>query len=192
MKALKFVFRSVIAVTFAFLCSSLSCDILDKVDDVSFDVKLTHTFNADEKTDSKGAPVPYSKVETLDATQNTDFNKYKSNIKEITVKSVTYVVSGYKADGKVLFSDGTAKFSALGVNASPFATAALEFKDIQEAATSGTVYTLNIDQTGLNAIATQLKDVSLVQITSSGILSKTPVAFSVLVTVECTAKASPL
>lgn len=188
---LKYSLRSAVFVAFAFFCSSLTCDLLGDATDVSLNVQLSHTFVVDENADSKGAPVSYSKIEVINADDNQDFKDIKSRIKDIEITKVSYMASDYEADGKVTFTDGKGSFSATEAGA-PFATANLEFQDVQTAASSGTIYTLNVNDTGLSEVAKNLKDLGKVYMKTSGTFSKTPVAFKVKVLLDCKITASPI
>ncbi|MFZ6000653.1 MAG: hypothetical protein ACOYW3_09090 [Bacteroidota bacterium] len=191
MKALNYTLRSAVFLAFAFFCSSLTCDMLGDATDVTLNVQLTHTFVVDERADSKGNPVSYSKVEVINADDNADFKEIKSRIKDITITKVTYSASDYAADGKVTFTNGKGSFSTTESGA-PFATANLEFQDIQTAASGGTVYTLALDDSGLSQVAKNLKDAGTVYMKASGTFSKTPVAFKVKVKLDCKVTASPV
>lgn len=189
MKILNVVLRSALFIGFAFMGSSLSCGLFDKVDDVTFNIELDHTFVINEQNDSNGQPVTYSAEDVIDATQNSEFAKYQDKIKEITITEVVYTVSDYSAPGSVTFSNGQGSFSA-NTGSAPFASASLAIQNIQ--ASVGGSFTLNLDQSGLNAIAQQLKDVKTVSMKVSGTLSSTPVAFKVPVTLKCKITANAL
>jgi hypothetical protein len=191
MKIVNYTLRSTVFVAFAFFCSSLTCDLLGDATDINLNVQLTHTFTVDENFDSKNAPVPYSKVEVIDADANADFKEIKARIKDIEITKITYKVSDYEADGKVALIDGKASFSTSETGQS-IGSAALALQDIQAAASSGEPLTLNFDASGLSQIADNLQSASKVYIKTSGTLSKTPVAFKVKVFLDCKVKASPV
>jgi hypothetical protein len=69
-----------------------SCDLLDKADDVSFDVTVPLTFLIDENADNPSG-MAYSDTQLLDATANSEVAKYASKIKEFKVNKVTYTIS---------------------------------------------------------------------------------------------------
>jgi len=183
--------RSLVFIGLALFGSAATCDILGDADDIKFDLTLTHTFVIDERLDSKGSPVAYAKVELIDATKDVDFNRYKDKITDIKVNSVGYSASDYSAPAKVNFSNGKASFYAPGTTTSPFATADLVFQDIQAAASTGQVFSLNFT-TGLDKVSSSLKDTKTLAIGASGTLSKTPVAVKVRVVVKCTVTAEVL
>lgn len=192
MKILRITMRAAMAVCILFLMSNASCELFDKVDDVTFNVVLEHPFVVDEQLNSNGSPVPYSDNEIVDAAKvSSEFAQYKDKIQNITVNKITYVVSDYAAPNgaTVTFSNGQLGFSAESSSASSI-VASLAFQDIQAA--QGTEHTLNINQAGLDEIAAILKDNKIVRLFSSGTLSSTPVAFKVRVKLDCTLTADAL
>lgn len=166
------------------------CSLFEKVDDVTFDVEITHTFVIDENMDSQGNPVSYSDVDAIDPKTNSDFNKYKDKIKEITVNKITYTVSDYEADGAVSFTNGTGKFKATASGTTALGSAGISFQNIQ--ASVGGNFELTYAVSDLNAIANHLEKVEPVYFEVAGTFSKTPVAFKVPVTIHCTIKADAL
>jgi hypothetical protein len=181
--------RAAMAVCVIFLMSNASCELFDKVDDITFNVVLEHPFIVDEDFDSNGEERAYSDLQIVNAADvNQEFNKYKDKFKSITVNKITYVVSDYVADGTVLFNDGKLGFSAQGATAKQLAE--LAFVNIQTAV--GTEWTLPINQAGLDEVAHILKDDKIVVMHSVGKFSSTPVAFKVLVKLDCTVTADAL
>jgi hypothetical protein len=168
------------------LISSLSgCDLFDKVDDINIDIELTHEFVINEEFDSDGDPVPYVSIGVIDATQDSDFNKYKDKIKEIKINSITYTVTDYTVgDAGINFSSGMGSFFATGSTTNAIASAAIGFQNIQSAV--GQTFTLDYNTQGLEAIAAELQSVNKIDFHVAGILSETPVAFKVPVTIHCT------
>src|ERR1044071_4221725 len=109
MKKTSMIGRLAVAVCFALVVSS--CDWFDKVDDVTFDVTLSHTFHIDQV--AAGDDVVYQVEELLDAASvDSDFDKYKDNIKSIAVSGVTYEIQNCTTAG-VIFTDGTVAYSAV-------------------------------------------------------------------------------
>jgi hypothetical protein len=188
MKTVQLVLRSAMAVCFAFVMSSASCDLFDKVDDVSFDIELSHTFNVDETV--IGGSKTYSKVEILDAAKlNSDFNKYKDKIKSITVTGVTYEVSNYTTAKSVIFTNGKIGFSSsTGTSASSVASLGVE--DVKAAV--GQVKNLAYNQAALDEISTTIKNDKKANIYLNGTFSETPVKFDVKVIVKATLVADAL
>lgn len=179
MKTVSVLLRSAMAVCFAFVMSSASCDLFDKVDDVTLEVELEHIFHVNETLDQTG--VTYGHVEILDAADvNSDFEKYKDKIQSVTVNSVTYEIMNVTV-GTPIFTNGNIGFSAANAT-SASSVASLGVENIKAA--EGQVKNLPFDQAGLNTIGTLLKDDKTVNIYLSGTFSKTPVKFDVKVKVK--------
>lgn len=190
MKIFNVLLRSALFVGFAFLGSSLSCDLFDKVDDVTFNIEIEHTFVVDENFDSDGQPVEYLSADIIDATQNAEFNKYKDKIKDIKVTAVTYSVTDYSSPTNVTFSNGLGSFSAVAGGASGSASAVLGFQDIPGSV--GGNYSLDYSTSDLQNIASNLKDFNQVSFQVSGTFSESPVAFKIPVVLHCTITADAL
>ncbi len=188
MKIFNVLLRSALFVGFAFMGSSLSCDLFDKVDDVTFDVEISHVFVIDENFDSQGSSVTYLDSDIIDPTQNDEFNKYKDKIKDLTINSVTYSVENFDpGSAGTSFTNGMGTFLASAGGASADASAVLGFTTIP-----GAAGTLNYTVSDLQAIAQQLKDLNSVEFQVSGTFDQTPVAFNVVVVLDCTIKADAL
>ena len=191
MKIFNIMLRSALFIGFAFLGSSLSCDLFDKADDITFDVEIKHTFVIDENFDSNGNPVSYFDSDLIDPNQNDEFAKYKDKIKELTINEVTYTVTNYDPSSSgTLFTNGMGSFSASAGTGSAFASAALGFQNIPGSV--GGSYSLDYSTSDLQQIAQNLKDLQAVYFQVSGTFDSTPVAFSVPVTLHCTIKADAL
>ena len=166
------------------------CDLFEKVDDVTIEIEIQHTFEITEDFDSDGEPVSYSDIGTIDATKDADFDKYKDKIKQFTVHSVEYTVTDYAAEGDVVFSNGMGKFFAQGSTSNALAEAAISIQSVPAA--QGGTFTLPYTTEGLEAIASQLESVHKVDFQVAGTFSHTPVYFNVPVTLKCTIVADAL
>lgn len=172
--------KSAIAVFFtAFLFSG--CDILDKADDVTFDVVIEVNWPTDENGD--GTNVPYTYSEEVDLSSNAEVAKYSAKIKEIKINKITYLITNYNAEPHntaVYFNNGVASFTALGSTTAavevPYAASATGVN--LQASTAETE--LDIDQAGMNEIAAIFKQDKKLKMTSEGFLSVTPVSFTVV------------
>ena len=170
MKILQFTLRTAAALCFAFIMSSASCSLFDKVEDITFEAKLPLEFLVNETAESL-SPVTYSKSQTLDAAQNADVAKYKDKIKEIKVNKITYVISDYSASGAVVtFSNGL-----LSVASSGKTIASATSVNLQSTAEAE----LTADTAGFNELAQLLKADKSETIKLGGTFSRTPVAFKV-------------
>ncbi|MEK6783834.1 MAG: hypothetical protein AABY93_19205 [Bacteroidota bacterium] len=182
MKIIPCALRTATAICFAFLLSSASCSLFDKVDDVNFDAKLQLEFLVNE-TAVNANPVSYTETKTLDATQNSDVAKYKDKIKEFRVNKISYVISGYAAPGAVTFTNG-----AITVASSGKTIASAPSVDLQS-----TIETdMTTDTAGINELAQGLKDDQSVTVNLGGTFSSTPVAFKVTVYFDTTITAEVL
>ncbi|MGE0770398.1 MAG: hypothetical protein AB7K37_01715 [Cyclobacteriaceae bacterium] len=185
MKIFHVVLRTVLFVGLFIVGSSLSCSLFDKVDDVTFDIVVEHTFSIDA---SENDPLSYSKKETIDPSTNSEFAKYKDKIKEITIKSVEYSVENYSGEPGITFSNGKGTFVGTGTSAA--ASASLAFQDIQ--ASVGQTFQLDYSTAGLDEIGNELENLKKIDFQVSGNLSGVPVAFQVPVTITMTIKADAL
>jgi hypothetical protein len=167
---------------FLFICFIFSgCDLLDKADDVTFDVVIEVDWTADENED--GANVPFAYSEEVDLNDNAEVAKYANKIKEIKITKITYAVTNYNAEPHntaVFFNNGVASFTATGANSAavsiPYAASATGVN--LQATTSETE--LDIDEAELNKLAAIFKDDKMLELKSEGILSVTPVSFNVV------------
>lgn len=146
-----------------------SCDLLDKADDVSFDVTLPLTFVIDETADNPSGKA-YADSKLLDATSDAEVAKYASKIKEFKVNKVTYTITPGAGSSTVTFTNGAVKVSSTGKTIASATSVNL----------SNTAETeLTADTAGFNELATKLLDDKKELILLNGTLSKTPVGFSV-------------
>jgi hypothetical protein len=189
MKTASIVLRSAIALCFAFVMSSASCDLFDKVDDVTFEVSLDHTFTIDEDLEDEN--VAYSVTEVLDAADiNPDFKKYKDRITAVTVTSVTYQISNVE-QAEMFFTNGKIGFAEVTASAPASSNlASLGVEDIKAA--EGTVKVLPYDQAAIDALANLLKNDKKANFYLTGTLAETPAQFKVKVTVKASITADAL
>lgn len=156
------------------------CDLLDKADDVTFDTVLEVNWVADENGD--GTMVEYVAIETADLEGNAEIAKYINKIEKIKINKITYAVTSYDAsphNSAVIMTDGYASFAVVGASAPivsvPYAATASGVN--LQTATAETQ--LNIDEEGLTDIADAFLAEKELSMISEGILSVTPVAFTV-------------
>lgn len=188
MKTASVIVRSAMAICFAFVMSSASCDLFDKVDDVTFEIELSHTFNVDA---SPTDPKSYLNKQVLDAAKvNSEFDKYKDKITAITVTSVTYKISNVQTTG-IIFTNGSVGYSALSASTATSAQVAslgIENIDIAKDKTSN----LPFDQNALNELSTLLKNDQKVNVYFKGDLNKVPAEFDVYVVIKASITADAL
>jgi hypothetical protein len=168
--------------------SSASCDLFDKVDDVTFTVALDQVFHIDE-TAVSDSPVEYTNLQLLDAAKvNTDFDKYKDKFKSITITQITYKVTNV-ATADVIFTNGNAGFSGASANV-PSELASLGIESPKAA--EGQVKNLPFTQAALDELANLLKNDKKANLYTVGTFSKTPAKFDVTFTVNATVVANAL
>jgi hypothetical protein len=158
-----------------------SCDLLDKADDVSFDVTLPITFIIDENADNPGG-MSYFDTQLLDATSDPEVAKYASKIKEFKVNKITYSISGVAPSG-VTFNSGTIVVNSTGTTIATAGNVAL---------TSVLDVELSANTAGFNELATKLLDDKKEMIKLQGTFTKTPIQFYLECTFHVTITANAL
>lgn len=145
-----------------------SCNLFDKVDDVTFEGVLPLKFTINETADNPSGKT-YTETKTLDANSDPDVAKYASKIKSFKVNKVTYTISG--ADpSTVTFTNGTLKVSSSGKTIASASSVSLSNASETE---------LTADTAGFNEVASLLLADKQVMAQLQGTLSKTPVTFVV-------------
>ena len=173
----KFTFQFILLLTFGFF---VSCDLIDKADDVSFDTTQTVSFLINE-TASNPSGKSFSDTKVLNVASDPDVAKYASKLKEFKVNKITYTISGANpssvnfTNGKIVTSAGKTIASASSI---PLTT------------TSETQ--LTSDNSGINDLTASLLSNKQEQITLSGNLSSTPVTFTVNIKFYLTITANAL
>ncbi|MCW5910618.1 MAG: hypothetical protein KIT62_06060 [Cyclobacteriaceae bacterium] len=145
-----------------------SCELFEKVDDVTFNVVLPLDFGINEEAENPGG-MSYFDEALLDANSNADIAKYASKIKEFKIDKITYAISD--ADPTtVIFTNGSLVVASTGKTIATESSASL-------ANTAETDLTANID--GFNDLAARLLDDKQELVQLNGTFSQTPVAFNV-------------
>jgi hypothetical protein len=187
MKTAAIIFRSTAAICFAFFMSSASCDLFDKVDDVTFDVTLNQTFHVNETQTAQN--VAYADMEVLDAAAvNSDFDKYKDKIKSISITAITYKVLAV-ATPSVIFTGGSVGYSAVSAT-TPSALVSLGIESPKAA--ENQVKNLSFNQAALDDFSNALKNDKKANIYMVGSFDQTPATFDVTITVTATITADAL
>lgn len=158
----------------------LSCDLIEKADDVSFDATQTVSFLINE-TVSNPAGKAISNTSTLNVASDPDVAKYASKIKEFKINKVTYTISGANPVS-VNFTNGKITTSGLKTIASAPSIPLTNTAETQ----------LTTDNSGINDLASSLLADKQEPITLSGNLSSTPVTFTVNVKFYLTITANAL
>jgi hypothetical protein len=144
-----------------------SCGLLDKADDVSFDVTLPLDFVINETADNPGGKA-YASTKLLDATADPEVAKYASKIKEFKVNKITYTISSVNPAG-VTFNSGSIVVSSTGTTIATAGNVAL---------TSVSDVELTANTAGFNELAAKLLDDKKEEIKLQGTFTKTPIAFN--------------
>jgi hypothetical protein len=144
-----------------------SCDLFDKVDDVSFDVTLPLDFVVNETADNPSGKT-YTDSKLLDASSDPEVAKYASKIQEFKVNKVTYTISG-ASDPSITFTNGTLKVSSGKTIASASSVSLSNTAETE----------LTADTAGFNELASLLLADKQELVTLQGTLSETPVSFTV-------------
>src|SRR5690349_258073 len=191
MKNLHFTLRALGFVCLAVFMSSATCDLFDSADDISFTALLDHEFTINETLDNENGKDYTSKPEdeVLDAVKvNKDFAEHADLIDDITINSITYVLSGYSSKyPAIAFSGGSLTFSDPdAVNGTGAVVVNYSVADLQALSNSGDEVELPVDQASVDAIAALLKEHKKVRIHTAGHLSKVPLYLKVTVKVETT------
>ena len=175
----------------AFALMFASCDLLDKADDVTFEEELVLNWDADENLEATN--FPYTDSEILDLADYPVLAPYVDKIKKVEITKITYHISNFdnSPHGQpVTLTGGFASFGPYDSN-TPTVTAPMAAAGGVNLGAATAEATLAIDAAGLSTIAQTLLDDKQVKMYSTGVLSKTPVAFRVVSTfyVKITANA---
>jgi hypothetical protein len=166
------------------------CDLLDKADDVTFDVEVDVTFVTDENLPATNKVYAGEPV-LLDLTTNVEVLKYADKIKKIEVTKIEYSITGYAAEPagtNVTFSNGKMVYAASATGAK----SDLSTVSMVNLATAGSgTFALPIVDANFTALGDLLLDEKKAYVFTTGTLSSTPVQFNVPTTffVKITANA---
>jgi hypothetical protein len=175
----------------------VTCDALEKLDDVEFDTSLEIVFPADEN--GNGISIEYEDLQTLDFASNSEIAPYLDKIKKIEITRVSYRITGYAEDASaippctnVIMTNGFAKFGIVGtveeIELGSFAATAAGVP--LKTTTAETDLTINAAQ--FEALADLLLDDKKANIYSVGTLSCTPIQFNVVAKFYVTITANAL
>lgn len=175
----------------------ITCEALEEADDVTFHATYEIFFPADEN--GEGTGVLYDDMQTLDFADNTEVAPYLDKIKDIEVTKVTYRITGYIEDPtadppctNVVMTNGFALFGEVGttdeIELGSFAATAAGV-NLQSTVTETE---LNIDAAQFNELSDLLLDEKQANIYSVGVLSCTPIQFTVVAKFYVTVTANAL
>ncbi|HEY0742241.1 MAG TPA: hypothetical protein VGD40_12295 [Chryseosolibacter sp.] len=164
-----------------------SCDLLDKADDVTFDVqfKVPTSFEVSEEAEN---PVnPYTSLQSTMDVDNPQYDQYKNKIKDVTINKIEYTISNFSADGPVTLTSGEAIFFGTGET-----IAAGKIASVTNKALSNHTGELQASAAALEEIEKIIFEDGEVFVVSRATLSDAPVFFNVNVTIHATIKANAL
>jgi hypothetical protein len=173
----KFVLRPVLGLALILFALS-GCDLVDKADDVTFDITLEKTFVIDENGTFTNKTYPGDPV-LLDLASHTDVTPYLTKIKEVKITKVEYQITSYTSEPPgtaVMFSNGKMKYSEVSGGTSS------DLSDVPgplNLMTASGVKELPKNDANFNALAKILLDKKQAYIFTTGTLSSTPVSFNV-------------
>jgi len=163
-----------------------SCDELEKLTDIDFQVTLKKTLpiqvtGTDETT--------WTTV--LDATDNSEIKRYIDNIKGYKVTELLFAIDGYNSDiGDEIYLDGSFGFGNKSSN-QPKATCEVSPLNVTHVAGTGD-FEISDCTAVVNDISSILVADDAVKIYLIGSFSKAPLSFNLTVTAQVTVTASPL
>jgi hypothetical protein len=168
-----------IAAVFAVATIFTSCNLFDKVDDITFPSELQVIWTVDE--DGEHFNFAYSDTRTVKLSDDPEIEKYINKIKDVKIDKITYKIEEYEAEGDAVFlTAGNASFSSgSSSNAVVVPFAATAGINLQ---TSSGEAELEIDEQGLTELAAIFKQEKELEMNAAGILSKTPVSFKIVST----------
>ena len=186
----KVVFKPVFGLALlAFVLSG--CDLVEKADDVTFEITLNHTFVVDENSPSQNHPYTGDPV-LLDLASHTDVAPYINKIKSVELTKVEYSITDYTSDPPgtaVMFTGGTMNYSATdGGTSSELSTVPGPLNLM----TASGINELPKNDANFNALAKLLLDNKQAYVFTKGTLSSTPVSFNVPTTFYVTITANAL
>jgi hypothetical protein len=167
------------------------CDLVDKADDVTFEITLDKTFVADENGTFTNKNYPGDPV-LLDLASHTDVTPYLNKIKDVKITKVEYQITSYTSEPPgtaVMFSNGTMRYSETsGGTSSELSTVPGPLNLM----TASGVKELPKNDANFNALAKILLDKKQAYVFTVGTLSSTPVSFNVPTTFYITITANAL
>jgi low affinity Fe/Cu permease len=166
---------------FLMFCTISSCDLIDKATDVDFSATAPVTYVVNETAISSGGKL-YSDTRLLNVASDPEVSKYASKIKAFTVDKITYTISGANPTS-VSFSNGIIKMASTGTTIATAGTVSLSNNMETE---------LTTDPAGLKKLTDSLLNSKQEQIQLQGIISQTPVSFTVVFKFYLTINASAL
>ncbi|NRD23212.1 hypothetical protein HNV10_08165 [Winogradskyella litoriviva] len=157
--------------------TTFSCDDLDELTEFDITDDFSTTINISVTEDSEGQPQSISQSSTLDITTNEEIEDNLDLIQDISVNELTYEITNYSGVDDAILSNASLTFGSSSISISNI--------NLQQSDIDNTVYTIN-DTSIINAVASNLENNSMINMSVSGTVSATPVVFDVLIYAEIT------
>jgi hypothetical protein len=161
----------------------------DELGDVTLNEPVTTSITVDETGTNQN--VGYSKSLIVDATSNSEIQKYQDKVKSFTVNKITFKIKNYSGEAAIT-PLSKVSYSATGSTSAPIEVASIVNFNIKAAADAGTETELVVSNADLQAMAALLKNDMSITLYLNGSLSKTPVKFTAEFTVDATIVANAL
>jgi hypothetical protein len=159
-----------------------SCDLFDKLGQVTFDTELTTTFTVDETGTFTNRN--YTANRTLDATTDADIQKYQDKLKDFRINNIAYKISGYNTTpglADVTFSNGKFSFGDADATSPSVAISLANALNLRDLSTTGVETNLPLPADA-NTLGSLLQSDKKLKVYAEGTLSRTPVRFNIEVT----------
>lgn len=159
------------------ILASFSCDDLDELTEFDITQDFSTSINISVTEDSEGQSQSISQSSILDITTNQEIEDNLDLIQDISVNELTYEITNYSGVDDAILSDGVLTFGSSTITVASI--------NLQQSDLDNTVYTIN-DTSVINAVANDLENNSMINMTVSGTVSATPVVFEVLIYADIT------
>jgi hypothetical protein len=160
------------------MVTAFSCNDLDELTEFDVTQDFSRTFNVSVPEGAEGEPQSINQTSTIDITANQAIEQNIDLVQDISINSLTYEIINFSGSEDAILSNGVLTFGS--------STISVPNINIQQSDLDNTVYIIN-DTSVLSAIANDLENNSMVDISVTGTVSATPVVFDVLVNVDITA-----
>ena len=157
-----------------------SCELIESLADVDFDINIPVTFYVKE-TAVSNSPKNFSDMRTLDLSKNSDIIKYGDKLKKFKVNRITYSISNVNPEA-VFLTDASVSISS-GKTIASISEIKLENSSETD---------LVIDKNGVNELCQAVLDQQREEIKLNGTVSSTPISCTITIKVYFTVTANAL
>lgn len=145
-----------------------SCELVDKVEDIGFDITVPVNFIVNDPTNNPSGK-SYSEVQTLNPANDPDVIAFGTDIRGYEINKITYLISNASPNTSS-FEGGVLKVSATDKTFATIGTVNLNNLNETE---------LNLNEDGIKELASRLLDDNQEIVLLQGSHSKTPIAFTI-------------